>query len=55
VLIKAAIIMALTVFMRTIYARFRIDQALRLGWHKLFALSILSVILSLILVGLGVL
>jgi NADH:ubiquinone oxidoreductase subunit H len=54
-LVKGAIIMALAVFMRTIYPRYRLDQALRLGWHKLFALSILSVILSLILFGLGVL
>ncbi|HKZ88226.1 MAG TPA: NADH-quinone oxidoreductase subunit NuoH [Candidatus Bathyarchaeia archaeon] len=55
VLVKGAIIMALAVFMRTIYPRYRLDQALRLGWHKLFALSILSVILALVLVGLGVL
>ncbi|HLN89929.1 MAG TPA: NADH-quinone oxidoreductase subunit NuoH [Candidatus Binatia bacterium] len=55
VLVKAAIIMALCVFMRTVYARYRLDQALRLGWHKLFTLSIISVIISLVLVGLGVL
>ncbi len=55
VLVKAGIIMALCVFMRTVYARYRLDQALRLGWHKLFVLSIVSVVLSLILVGLGVL
>ena len=55
VLVKGAIIMALAVFMRTIYPSYRLDQALRLGWHKLFALSILSVILALVLVGLGVL
>lgn len=54
-LVKGAIIMALAVFMRTIYPRYRLDQALRLGWHKLFVLSILSVILSLVLFGLGVL
>ena len=55
VLVKAAIIMALCVFMRTVYARYRLDQALRLGWHKLFVLSIISVVFSLLLVGLGVL
>jgi NADH:ubiquinone oxidoreductase subunit H len=54
VLIKAGIVMAFAVFMRTIFGRFRIDQALKLGWHRLFALAILSVILSLALVGLGV-
>ncbi len=55
VLIKAGVVMALAVFMRTVFGRFRIDQALKLGWHRLFVLSILSVILSLVLVGLGVL
>ena len=55
VLIKAGIVMAVAVYMRTIFGRFRIDQVLRLGWHKLFTVAILSLILSLVLVGLGVL
>ena len=55
ILIKAGFVMALCVFMRTVYGRYRLDQALRLGWHKLFILSIVSVIFSLVLVGLGVL
>ncbi len=55
VLVKAAIIMGVSIFMRTIYGRYRLDQALQLGWHKLFVLSLLSVALSLALVGLGVL
>lgn len=55
VLLKAAIVMVLAVFTRAIYPRYRLDQALRIGWHKLLALSVLSVILSLVLVGLGVL
>ena len=55
ILIKAGFVMALCVFMRTVYGRYRLDQALRLGWHKLFILSIISVIVSLVLVGLGVL
>ena len=54
VLLKGVIIMGLCVFMRSIYPRYRIDQALRLGWHKLVVLSLLSVCLSLLLVGLGV-
>jgi NADH-quinone oxidoreductase subunit H len=54
VLVKAALVMGLAIFMRTIFGRFRIDQVLRLGWHKLFALAIVSLILSLVLVGLGV-
>lgn len=55
VLIKAGFVMALAVFMRTAFGRFRIDQALKLGWHRLFVLSIISVVFSLVLVGLGVL
>jgi len=55
VLAKGVIIMGLCVFMRSVYPRYRIDQALRLGWHKLLVLSIVSVVLSLGIVGLGVL
>jgi NADH-quinone oxidoreductase subunit H len=54
ILFKGVIIMGLCVFMRSIYPRYRIDQALRLGWHKLVVLSLISVVLSLLLVGLGV-
>jgi NADH-quinone oxidoreductase subunit H len=54
VLIKGALVMILCVFMRAVYPRYRIDQALRLGWHKLLLLSIVAVILSLSLIGLGV-
>ncbi len=53
VLVKGAIVMGLCVFMRSAYPRYRLDQALRLGWHKLLVVSILSVVFSLILVGLG--
>lgn len=55
VLIKSGLIMILAVFMRTVFGRFRIDQVLKIGWNYLFGLSVLSVILSLVLVGLGVL
>jgi NADH:ubiquinone oxidoreductase subunit H len=55
ILFKAAIVMGLTVFMRSIYPRYRLDNALKLGWHKLSVLSVLSVITSLALIGLGVL
>ena len=54
ILVKGIIIMGLCVFMRSVYPRYRIDQALRLGWHKLLVLSIASVALSLVLVGLKV-
>jgi NADH:ubiquinone oxidoreductase subunit H len=54
VLVKALLVMALAVFMRSVYPRYRLDQALRLGWHKLFILAVLGVVLALVLVGLGV-
>lgn len=54
ILIKGALVMILCVFMRSVYPRYRIDQALRLGWHKLLVLSILAIVLSLSLIGLGV-
>lgn len=54
ILIKAALVMILCVFMRAVYPRYRIDQVLQLGWHKLLVLSILAVILSLSLIGSGV-
>ncbi len=55
VLVKSGIILSIAVFMRTVFGRFRIDQVLKIGWNYLFGLSIISVILSLALVGLGVL
>lgn len=50
--LKALVIMCLSVFMRAVYPRYRIDHALRLAWHYLFPASIASVFLSLaVLVG----
>lgn len=53
-LIKAGVVLFLGVFLRSVYPRYRIDQALRIGWHKLFTLSIASLVLSVILVIWGV-
>lgn len=53
VFLKGLVVMGFCVFMRTVYPRYRIDQALGLGWHRLLALSVASVVLSLGLVGLG--
>jgi len=53
VLVKAFLVMLFCVFLRSVYPRFRIDQALQLGWHKLLALSVASVVLALVLIGLG--
>jgi len=54
VLVKGLLVMGLCVFMRAVYPRYRIDQALRLGWHRMLVVSIASVVLSLGIVGLGV-
>nr|NIN51891.1 NADH-quinone oxidoreductase subunit NuoH [Nitrososphaeria archaeon]NIQ32388.1 NADH-quinone oxidoreductase subunit NuoH [Nitrososphaeria archaeon] len=54
VVVKGVIIMSLSVFMRTVYPRYRIDQALRIGWHVFFTLSVISLALSIGLVGMAV-
>ena len=43
---KALVIMFLQVFTRSVYPRYRIDQALRLAWHVLFPMSVISVFMS---------
>ena len=54
VLAKALLVMGLAVFMRAVYPRLRIDQALEIGWTKVLTLSLIAVILSLGLKVLGV-
>lgn len=49
VLAKAFVVMAIAVFMRAVYPRLRIDQALEVGWTKVLALSLIAVVLSLAL------
>ncbi len=44
--IKTFIIVAFSVFLRAVYPRYRIDQALRIAWWKLFLLAFLSLLLS---------
>jgi len=51
---KTFIVMTIAVFMRAVYPRYRVDQALVIGWEKLFPLAIISVLLSVILRYLGV-
>ncbi len=53
-LLKSLAIMVLGVFMRAVYPRYRIDQALRMGWHIILPMSIGSVFLSLGLLLWGV-
>ncbi|MFQ6130348.1 MAG: NADH-quinone oxidoreductase subunit NuoH [Candidatus Hadarchaeaceae archaeon] len=52
--LKSMTVMALMVFFRSIYPRFRVDQGVRIGWHKLFILSMAAIVLSFLLVTLGV-
>ncbi len=53
-LLKSLVIMIFGVFLRSVYPRYRIDQALKIGWHMILPLSIGSVFLSLGLILLGV-
>ncbi len=43
---KALALMALGVFLRAVYPRYRVDQAIRLAWHYLLPLSVASVFVS---------
>ncbi len=45
--IKTLVLMMIFVFTRSIYGRYRIDQALRLSWSSLFGLVLAALILSL--------
>jgi len=49
--VKGVIVMLAAVFLRSVYPRYRIDQAIRAGWHYLFVISMISVVLSLMIRG----
>ncbi|MEM0017644.1 MAG: NADH-quinone oxidoreductase subunit NuoH [Candidatus Korarchaeum sp.] len=51
---KAFLLVALGAFLRAVYPRFRIDQAISIGWKIAFPLSLISIIISLLLVMGGV-
>ncbi len=53
VFIKAFVIIFIGIFLRAVYPRFRIDQAMSIGWRLTLPMSILSIILSLFVVWLG--
>jgi len=53
-LVKSVGVIMFGVFLRAVYPRYRIDQALRMGWHVILPLSIGSVFLSLGLLIWGV-
>lgn len=43
---KAALIVFFAVFLRSVYGRYRVDQALRGGWKYLFPLSLVSLVIG---------
>ncbi|RSN75082.1 NADH-quinone oxidoreductase subunit NuoH [Candidatus Methanodesulfokora washburnensis] len=52
--IKSFILVAFGAFLRAVYPRFRIDQAIGLGWRISLPLSLISIFISLLLVMGGV-
>ncbi len=46
VLIKLAIVVTALILLRSVFPRYRIDQALKISWHYLIPLAILNVIIS---------
>ncbi len=52
-LLKALIVMCVIVVTRAVYARYRIDQALKIGWSFLLGLAFSSLILSVVMVWLS--
>ncbi|KXA90775.1 NADH dehydrogenase, partial [candidate division MSBL1 archaeon SCGC-AAA259A05] len=54
ILLKSLLVMSLLVFFRSVYPRYRVDQAVRIGWEKLFVLSMMSIGFSIILVTIGI-
>ncbi len=52
-LLKALIVMCAIVITRAVYARYRIDQALRIGWGFLMCLAFASLLLSVVVTWLS--
>ncbi|RUM43661.1 MAG: NADH-quinone oxidoreductase subunit NuoH [Desulfocapsa sp.] len=52
-LLKALIVMCAIVITRAVYARYRIDQALRIGWGFLMCLAFVSLLLSVVVTWLS--
>lgn len=51
---KAFVVMVVMVFLRSVYPRYRVDQAIRIGWERIFPLSLLALFISMGLVIGGV-
>ena len=47
-MIKTLIVLTALIALRAIYPRYRLDQALRIGWKPLLGMSILALLLSLL-------
>jgi len=43
---KAFLLMLFVVFLRSVYGRYRLDQAIRIGWRIYFVLSVISLVFS---------
>jgi len=46
--VKTVVVISILVIVRSIYARYRLDQALRIGWTSLLGASVLSLIFGII-------
>ncbi len=44
--LKTVVVISILVIVRSIYARYRLDQALRLGWSSMLGLSLVSLIIG---------
>jgi NADH-quinone oxidoreductase subunit H len=47
--LKTLIVISILVIVRSIYARYRLDQALRIGWTTMLALSLVSLVIGSVL------
>jgi NADH-quinone oxidoreductase subunit H len=53
--IKALLLMMILVFLRSIYPRFRLDQALKIGWTSLLCVSLISLMIAILIRAGGIL
>lgn len=51
--VKAYLLMLFVVFLRSVYGRYRLDQALRAGWRVFLPLSLVSLIISIVVKVVG--
>ncbi|MCS7103344.1 MAG: NADH-quinone oxidoreductase subunit NuoH [Candidatus Korarchaeum sp.] len=52
--LKAFLLVSIGAFLRAVYPRFRVDQAISIGWKIAFPLALISILISLLLVMGGV-